>query len=83
MPLRVDQLKLNHMYNISNGIAPSYLKSEISIASHADHGTRSGNRACFVPRVNKFANICIQVLNCAWNTLPSAKQLIMKLISKL
>ena len=30
VPLRVDQLKLNHMYNIINGIAPSYLKSEIS-----------------------------------------------------
>ena len=27
VPLRVDQLKLNHMYNIINGIAPSYLKS--------------------------------------------------------
>ena len=32
VPLRVDQLKLNHMYNIINGIAPSYLKSEILIA---------------------------------------------------
>ena len=55
VPLRVDQLKLNHMYNIINGIAPSYLKSEISIAGHTSHVTRSGNRACFVPRVNSFA----------------------------
>ena len=56
VPLRVDQLKLNHMYNIiTNGIAPSYLKSEISIAGHTSHVTRSGNRACFVPRVNSFA----------------------------
>ena len=54
--LRVDQLKLNHMYNIIiNGIAPSYLKSDISIAGHTGHVTRSGNRACFVPRVNSFA----------------------------
>ena len=53
--LRVDQLKLNHMYNIINGIAPSYLRSEISIAGHAGHVTRSGNRACFVPRLNSFA----------------------------
>ena len=65
VPLRVDQLKLNHMYNIINGIAPSYLKSEISIASHTSHMTRSGNRACFVPRVNSFAikSFSIQVLN--------------------
>ena len=55
VPLRVDQLKLNHMYNIINGIAPSYLKSEISIAGHTSHVTRSGNRACFVPRMNSFA----------------------------
>ena len=55
LPLRVDQLKLNHMYSIINGIAPSYLKSEIVITGHHGHGTRSGNRACFVPRVNSFA----------------------------
>ena len=54
-PVRVDQLKLNHIYNIMNGIAPGYLKSEISIAGHTGHVTRSGSRACFVPRVNSFA----------------------------
>ena len=48
VPLRVDQLKLNHMYNIINGIAPSYLKSEISIADHTGHVTQSGNSASFV-----------------------------------
>ena len=64
VPLRVDQLKLNHMYNI-NGFAPSYLKSEISIVGHTGHVIRSGNRACFVPRVNSFAikSFSIQVLN--------------------
>ena len=31
VPLRVDQLKLNHVCNIINGIAPSYLKSDILI----------------------------------------------------
>ena len=31
VPLRVDQLKLNHMYSIINGIASSYLKSEVAI----------------------------------------------------
>ena len=57
VPLRVEQLKFNHtcMYSIINGTAPSYLKSEIAIAGHTGHVTRSGNRACFVPSVNSFA----------------------------
>ena len=55
VPLRVDQLKLNHMYNIVNGISPHYLRSEVSMAGNHGHNTRSGNRACFVPRVNSFA----------------------------
>ena len=65
VPLRIDQLKLNHMYSIINGIAPSYFKSEIVIADHTGHVTRSGNRACFVLRVNSFAikSFSIQVLN--------------------
>ena len=65
VPLRVDQLKLNHMRNIINGIAPSYLKNEILIASLTGHGTRSGNRTCFVHRVNSFAikSFFIQALN--------------------
>ena len=39
VPLRVDQLKLNHMHSIINGIAPSYLRSEIAIADHTGHVT--------------------------------------------
>ena len=78
VPLRVDQLKLNNMYNIINGIAPSYLKREISIAVHTGHVTRSGKRACFVPRVNSFLiksffYTCIK----QWNALiPPVTQLL-------
>ena len=76
VPLRVDQLKLNDMYNIINGIAPSYLKSEISIAGHTSHVTRSGNRACFVPRVNSFAIKSFFYTGIKqWNALPSTTQL--------
>ena len=75
--LRVDQLKLNHMYSITNSIAPSYLKSEIAIADHTGHVTRSGNRACFVPRVNSFAIKSFFYTGIKqWNALPSATQLI-------
>ena len=77
VPLRVDQLKLNHMYSIINGIAPSYLKREIAIAGHTGHVTRSGNRACFVPRVNSFAIKSFFYTGIKqWNALPSATQLI-------
>ena len=77
MPLRVDQLKLNHMYNIINGIVPSYLKSEISIAGHTGHVPQSGNRSCFVPRVNSFAIKSIFYTGIKhWNALPCATQLL-------
>ena len=77
VPLRVDQLKLNHMYNIINGIAPSYLKSEISIAGHTSHVTRSGIRACFVPIVNSFAIKSFFYTGIKqWNALPSTTQLL-------
>ena len=75
MPLRVDQVI--HMYSIINGIAPSYLKSEIAIADHTGHVTRSGNRGCFVPRVNSFAIKSFFYTGIKqWNALPSATQLI-------
>ena len=66
VPLRVDQLKLNHMYNIVNGISPHYLRGEVSMAGNHGHNTRSENRACFVPRVNSFAikYFFMLVLNC-------------------
>ena len=77
VPLRVDQLKLNHMYSIINGIAPSYLKSEIAITGHHGHVTQSGNRACFVPRVNSFAIKSFFYTGIKqWNALPSATQLL-------
>ena len=77
VPLRVDQLKLNHMYNIINGIAPSYLKSEISITGHTGHVTRSGNRACFVSRMNSFAIKSFFYTGIKqWNALPSTTQLL-------
>ena len=66
------------MYSIINGIAPSDFKSEIAIADHTGHVTRSGNRARFVPRVNSFAIIksFFYAGIKQWNALPSATQLI-------
>ena len=62
---------------IINGIALSYLKSEIAINGHHGHVTRSGNRACFVPRVNSFAIKSFFYTGIKqWNALPSATQLL-------
>ena len=77
MVFHKDQLKLNHMYSIINGIAPSYLKNEIAITGHHGHVTRSGNRACFVPSVNSFAIKSFFYTGIKqWNALPSAAQLL-------
>ena len=70
------------MYSIINDIALSYLKSEIAITDHDGHVTRSGNRACFVPRANSFAIRSFfytgikQSNQIKSNALPSATQLI-------
>ena len=37
VPLRVDQLKLNHMYSILNGIAPSYLNPGTPYGTYMSH----------------------------------------------
>ena len=53
------------------------LKSEIAITGHHGHVTRSGNRACFVPRVNSFAIKSFFYTGIKqWNALPSATQLL-------
>ena len=54
--LRVEQLKLHHMYNIINGVAPKYVGSQILMlhTEHA-HGTRASVPSCKVPCVNSEA----------------------------
>ena len=41
MQLRVEQLKLNHMYNIISGAAPDYLGSQI-VMVHTQQGPYCG-----------------------------------------
>ena len=47
--LRVDQLKINHMYNIVNGISSHYIRGKVSMVGNHGHNTRSGNRASLCP----------------------------------
>ena len=52
---RVEQLKMNHMFNIIHGISPAYLKEDISLQDNASHQTRSvTSLSCQTPRVNRF-----------------------------
>ena len=38
---RVEQLKMNHLFNIIHGTAPAYLRLDISLNDNASHQTRS------------------------------------------
>ena len=52
---RVEQLKMNHMFNIIHGNSPAYLKEDISLQDNTSHQTRSvTSLSCQTPRVNSF-----------------------------
>ena len=52
---RIEQLKMNHMFNIIHGISPAYLKEGISLQDNASHQTRSVTfLSCQTPKVNSF-----------------------------
>lgn len=76
--LRVEQLKLNHMFNIVNGQAPKYSGSNFTMVhlQHC-HNTRASIRSCIVPRVNyagKDSFFYSGIM--AWNRLPIGTQLL-------
>ena len=50
---RVDQLKMNHMFNIIQGLSPAYLRKDIWLNDNSNHQTRSvTSLSCQIPRVN-------------------------------
>lgn len=70
--LRVEQLKLHHMFNIINGTAPCYMDFQI-VMVHTQHGhnTRASVRSCKVPRVNRVAQSSFFYSGISlWNSLP-------------
>lgn len=70
--LRVEQLKLNHMFNIINGIAPKYLGSQIvMVHTQHTHETRASVRSCKVPSAKSVArNSFFYTGIMLWNSLP-------------
>ena len=71
--LRVDQLKLNHMYQIVNHSAPDYLSTDIKMArDQHSHSTRASVMSCQIPKV--FSTVgrgtfCFTGVK-LWNCLP-------------
>ena len=54
-PLEIEQLKMNHMFNIIHGNSPAYLKEDLSLQDNTSHQTRSvTSLSCQTPRVNSF-----------------------------
>ena len=68
----VEQLKMNHMFNIIHGNSPAYLKEDISLQDNTSHQTRSvTSLSCQTPRVNSFGlrSFFYTAIKC-WNSLP-------------
>ena len=50
---KVEQLKMNHMFNTIHGNLSAYLKEDISLQDNTSHQTRSATSlSCQTPRVN-------------------------------
>ena len=70
---RVDQLKMNHMFNIIQGISPAYLREDILLSDNSNHQTRSvTSPSCQIPRVNSsgLKSFFFTAIKC-WNSLTS------------
>ena len=75
--LRVEQLKLNHMFNIINHCAPEYLNCNIEmVRNRHSYRTRASELSCVVPRVSGMGKSSFAYTGIGlWNSLPlSVKQ---------
>jgi hypothetical protein len=69
---RVDQLKLNHMFDILNDRAPGYMKNHIDMVyNQQSYNTRASVMSRKIPRVNNTARSTFFYTGiCLWNILP-------------
>ena len=71
--LRVEQLKLNHMYQIVNKSAPDYLSTDINMVRDLhSHNTRASVMSCQIPKVFNVmgrSTFCFTGVM-LWNSLP-------------
>ena len=67
---RVEQLQLNHMFNVKQGSAPAYLNNQFHNALEI-HNTRNSVASFIVPRVNGFGKKSFSYSGVKqWNSLP-------------
>ena len=74
--LRVNQLKLNHMYRILNELSPKYLREGVYRAkSIHNHNTRFANFSVFRPIIGNHSQTSfLATTTIAWNSLPISVQ---------
>ena len=70
---RVEQLKLNHVYKVLNGNAPSYLSDHFSLtSSRHSYNTRSSSSSIYIPTFNTQSQHSFRLSGAKiWNSLPS------------
>ena len=73
---RVQQLKLNHMYDIVNGIAPDYMSNLLEIPPIDHHITRNSTLSFAIPQVSTSGLTSFFYTGARlWNSLPSESKL--------
>lgn len=73
---RVEQIKINHMFNILNNLAPSYLNAT-RVSDRHERDTRASLNSVVVPRVGTIGKGTFAYTAAkAWNALPNEIQTI-------
>ena len=69
---RVEQLKLNHVYRMLGGTAPTYLTGLLTLNNHS-HNTRSSQSSLVIPHHGTYgkSTFCITGAK-LWNSLPAS-----------
>jgi len=74
--LRVNQLKLNHVFNILNNTAPPYLNTNFTLKTSVhSNNTRSGPLSLAIPSVKSFGiKSFFYTSSKLWNSMPGQIQ---------
>ena len=69
---RVEQLKLNHVYRVLGGIAPTYLSGRLTLNNHS-HNTRSSQSSLVIPHHGTYGKSVFCITGAKlWNSLPAS-----------
>ena len=69
---RVEQLKLNHVYRVLGGTAPTYLSGRLTLNNHS-HITRSSQSSLVIPHHGTYGKSAFCITGAKlWNSLPAS-----------